>query len=202
MRASKLVGTVAGIILTVQAATLRGDSGKEIQNERIARLIKQLGDDAFAKRQAASKELDAIGQPAVAALRKAAESSGDVEIRRRAHEVIQALRVRGERAELSKWEGMWRRSHGVALTIKGDRWTWLVGGKPYSSGQIRVVQLQYQVKADFVHTAGPAKGYSAKAIVQIRDGALYYSGTDPLAPHADYPRDFQKADEFSRVRRE
>jgi hypothetical protein len=179
-----------------------GEPDKKPDPDRIARLVKQLGDDSFAAREAAGKELEAIGEPALAALRQAATSSDDAEIRRRADGVIQALRVRAERAELSRWEGTWRRSDGVELTIKGDEWTWSVGGKPHASGQIRVVQLQEQVKADFVHTAGPAKGYAAKAIVQVRDGALYYSGIDPLAGQADYPRDFTEADRFRRVRTE
>jgi hypothetical protein len=44
--------------------------GKETEAERIARLVKQLGDDDFAKREAGSKELDDIGEPADPALRK------------------------------------------------------------------------------------------------------------------------------------
>ena len=39
-------------------------SGQEAETARITRLIQQLGDDAFAKREAASKELKAIGAPA------------------------------------------------------------------------------------------------------------------------------------------
>src|SRR5262245_1350902 len=39
--------------------------------DRVARLVKQLGHNEFAKREAASKELDAIGEPALGALRKA-----------------------------------------------------------------------------------------------------------------------------------
>jgi RNA polymerase sigma factor (sigma-70 family) len=54
--------------------------------ERIAALIRQLGDDAFAKREAASKELEAIGVPALAALMKAS-ASDDPEVRRRAAEL-------------------------------------------------------------------------------------------------------------------
>jgi hypothetical protein len=202
MRSFVVIGAVVGVILGAWAGTLLGDPGKETEPERIVRLIKQLGDEAFAKREAASKELEAIGEPAAAALRRAAASSDDVEIRRRAESVIAVLRLRAERKELAKWEGRWRRSDGMELAIKGDEWTWFVGGNPYSSGQIRVVKLQEKSRADFVHTAGPAKGYAAKAIVQIRDGALYYSGTDPLATQADYPRDFQKGDDFSRVLKE
>src|SRR5438046_669112 len=60
----------------------------------IARLVKQLGDDDFDKREAASKELEASGEPARAALQKAAASNADVEIQRRASELIQMLNAK------------------------------------------------------------------------------------------------------------
>src|SRR5438552_18593633 len=91
MRAYMVVGAVVGVILATQAGMLRGDPGKETETERIARLIKQLGDDAFAKREAASRELDAIGEPALPALCKAAASSDDLEIRRRAERIVATI---------------------------------------------------------------------------------------------------------------
>ena len=50
----------------------------------IARLVKQLGDDDFDQREAATKQLEAIGEPARAALHEAAAFSKDAEIRQRA----------------------------------------------------------------------------------------------------------------------
>jgi hypothetical protein len=50
----------------------------------IDRLIRQLGSDRFVERDAASRALEAIGEPALKALRQAASSSDDVEVRRRA----------------------------------------------------------------------------------------------------------------------
>jgi HEAT repeat protein len=84
MRTHVVVGVLAGILLTAQVGILRSDPGRETETDRIARLVRQLGDDSFEKREAASRELDAIGEPAVAALRKAAASSDDPEIRWRA----------------------------------------------------------------------------------------------------------------------
>lgn len=89
-------GAVAVVLLTAQPGPLRGDPRKEIATARIARLIRQLGDDAFAKREAASKELCAIGAPALAALWKAADSSGDPEIRRRAEEISARISAKAE----------------------------------------------------------------------------------------------------------
>jgi uncharacterized protein (TIGR03067 family) len=111
-----IVGAVVGVILGLCSWTLQGDPSKEAEPDRIARLSKQLGDNAFRKREAASKELEAIGEPAVAALRKAAASSDDIEIRLRAERLIAALRLRLEAEELKKWQGEWTL---VARTIDG-----------------------------------------------------------------------------------
>ena len=119
-------GAIVAVLPTAQAGTLPGDPGKEAETERIARLVKQLGDDAFEKREAASMELDAIGAPALDALRKAA-SDDDLEIRRRAEQIVQAVagRIRAAAAqkELAKWEGSWQAAGDVKMTIKGDRFT-------------------------------------------------------------------------------
>ena len=58
---------------------------------KIDRLIKQLGSDKFEEREAASKALEAIGEPARDALRKAESGSDDPEVRRRAERAINAL---------------------------------------------------------------------------------------------------------------
>jgi hypothetical protein len=58
--------------------------------ERASVLVKDLGDRRFATREAASKKLKAIGEPAVRPLRKAA-ASGDLETRRRAERILQAI---------------------------------------------------------------------------------------------------------------
>lgn len=63
--------------------------GKDIE-----RLVKQLGSTDFRKRDAASKELAAIGEPARAALQEAATSSNDIELRQRASGLMQALNAR------------------------------------------------------------------------------------------------------------
>jgi len=90
MRHGTFVCAALALILTAVAGNLKGDSGKHAASDKIDRLIKQLGDDHFAKREAASKELDALGEPALAALRKAATSSADLEIQRRAKQAVRA----------------------------------------------------------------------------------------------------------------
>jgi hypothetical protein len=60
----------------------------------IERLIKQLGDDDFDKREAASRALEAIGEPAREALLRAAIDRDDAEVRRRAEKLAKALELK------------------------------------------------------------------------------------------------------------
>jgi WD40 repeat protein len=72
------------------AAALPGRAAPDAAT--IDRLIEQLGDDAFAKRQEAMKRLEEIGEPALEALRKAADARGtDVEVRLRAYVLIRSI---------------------------------------------------------------------------------------------------------------
>ena len=59
----------------------------------IAKLVKQLSSDSFDERSAASRALEKIGEPALPALYQALESD-DLEVRRRAERVMEALRRR------------------------------------------------------------------------------------------------------------
>ena len=76
------------------AMLLFGAAKGTVNVSRINALIEQLGDDSFEKREAASKALADIGVPAVRFLRKAAATSNELEIRRRAERVIQTIAVR------------------------------------------------------------------------------------------------------------
>src|SRR5438128_1630906 len=67
---------------------------KDAQTDEISRLITQLGSDKFKEREAATKRLREIGEPALAALRKAAAHSADDEVRRRASEVVRVVQKR------------------------------------------------------------------------------------------------------------
>ena len=106
VRVYLVVGAVVGVILAAQAGTLRADPDKETGADRIDRLIKQLGDKAFAKREAATKELEAIGVATLAALRNAAASSDDPEIRLRAKRIVDAVAEAAAKAELAKLQGL------------------------------------------------------------------------------------------------
>ncbi len=58
---------------------------------QIGRLIRQLGSNQFSEREAASRQLEKIGPPAMDALRAAESSTADPEVRRRAGEVISII---------------------------------------------------------------------------------------------------------------
>jgi len=170
MRHGTFVCAALALILTAVAGNLKGDSGKHAASDKIDRLIKQLGDDHFAKREAASKELDALGEPALAALRKAAASSADPEIRRRAEQAVRAINARVGKKELAKWEGTWMTEDRVYIKLSGARFS---SGTPTygpASGTITIVEVGAKVTfADLVNDDGPLKGGTALAIFR-RDG--------------------------------
>jgi uncharacterized protein (TIGR03067 family) len=58
------------------------------------RLIRQLGSRKFREREAASKALAKIGEPALDALRKAASDNADAEVRRRAAQLVNGQDLR------------------------------------------------------------------------------------------------------------
>src|SRR5207245_8660946 len=65
----------------------------------IARLIKQLGDDEFMKREEATTRLKEIGEPALDAVTKATTNS-DPEVRRRAEDIVLVIENKVYGAEL------------------------------------------------------------------------------------------------------
>ncbi|HEY7158134.1 MAG TPA: HEAT repeat domain-containing protein [Gemmataceae bacterium] len=84
-----LPALLLGVGLTLMAS-LPSPAGESVDKEKIAKLIDQLGSGAFAERQKATKELAAIGAPALEALRKAAQSE-DAEVRKRANELVRKI---------------------------------------------------------------------------------------------------------------
>ena len=68
--------------------------------EKIDHLVRQLGSATFAEREAAAKALEAIGTPALEALRKAASTSDDAEVRRRAGQLVKAVLRRSRPSSL------------------------------------------------------------------------------------------------------
>src|SRR5262245_35174871 len=78
-------GAIAGLLLANPIKDQNGD--------RVNRLLKQLGDSSFARRQAASEELAEIGETALPAVRKTAQHTEDFEVRVRAEKLIRTIMV-------------------------------------------------------------------------------------------------------------
>lgn len=81
-----LFASLAGI-----AGALRGQPEREPEAARIAALIRQLGDEEYIRREGANRELQAIGEKALAPLRHAAIAGDDPEVRRRAREAVRLI---------------------------------------------------------------------------------------------------------------
>jgi hypothetical protein len=92
-----LLTAVAGVALTLTGVPAR--AADKADADHIARLIEQLGSKKFSQREAAARELDKIGAPALDALKKAAESS-DTETRRRATSLLNRINERLDTREL------------------------------------------------------------------------------------------------------
>jgi WD40 repeat protein len=93
---------------------------KKASSEEILRLVRQLGDENFAKRTQARKQLEAIGEPAIGALQKAAESAGDPEIRTAAKAIVEAFEQKTS-GLVCLFGGHRNRVNGVAIRADGKR---------------------------------------------------------------------------------
>jgi hypothetical protein len=137
---------VVALALVAGVGSLRGNSGTAAQSDRVAALIKQLGDHKFAKREAASKELEDIGEPALAALRKAATSSDDLEMRRRAERTIHTITIRAADAAIKrklaafkgKWDVEFTNAVKEVCQIRTDRTASVAEPLRTSSGKVEI----------------------------------------------------------------
>jgi hypothetical protein len=90
--ASALLGLALtlGVGAPVLAQDTPAGKPKETLQQKIDRLIKELGSDGYDAREKAQKDLEAIGKPAVPALQKAAKSK-DLEIASRAADALSKI---------------------------------------------------------------------------------------------------------------
>ncbi|HYT94856.1 MAG TPA: hypothetical protein VEL76_39430, partial [Gemmataceae bacterium] len=85
-----LLGLAAGWTLQADPPNAGGKTPPLADQERIQKLIEQLGSKRFADREQADKELATIGPAALELLRRAAQSP-DAEIKRRADKLVSRL---------------------------------------------------------------------------------------------------------------
>jgi uncharacterized protein (TIGR03067 family) len=201
-------GGLIAVLLAAQTAMQRKDPAKVAETERIARLIDVLGDDDFAQREAAENELEVIGEPALAALRRAARVSDDREIRWRAEAVGRTIAAQVSEAvaksTVAKLQGVWtvaayevegKQIPGLAkestITITGDMWVakWAKeGGVQVESGVLKTVSTGTEPLAvNLTHLDGPHKGSTVYAILRVEDDTFKYCYRDRAE---DRPADF------------
>ena len=88
-----------------------------------AALVRQLGSDEFAEREAASRKLAALGEAAVDALRHGLKSE-DPEVRSRAGRLLQAIATKGQREETRVLQGTWKLQYvgerGRGMVVEGN----------------------------------------------------------------------------------
>ncbi len=169
---------LVALLLGTGTVIPRDGTGTKPAPRRITELIMQLGDDDFAKREAASKALEAIGKPALGALQKAAASNEDLEIRSRAKSVLAAIaaKVPGliQKAEEIHRIG-WPNVHVFNTTFSPDGRLVLAGGDS-STLRLYEVKTGKLIRELFGHT-----GYAHQAVF-TPDGkqALSASGDGTL----------------------
>lgn len=182
---------VVGLVLLVVPGGLLSDPPDERLADRLAQLVKQLGHNEFGKREEASKDLDAIGEPALDALRKAA-SDADAEVRRRAEGLIASITARVRAAvtkkELEKLQGTWfllsqevngRQAKGedqsYTLTFKGDKWSLHVNGQLSQAGLVRQIEVKANYNAiELPITEGSYLGATVTSIYAVEGDLLKY----------------------------
>src|SRR5262245_37592377 len=76
------------VVLCIAGIAAAPDRQPSAGEAEIERLIAQLGDDSFENREAAGRALRKIDEPALPALRRAALESRSLEVRRRAHDLV------------------------------------------------------------------------------------------------------------------
>jgi hypothetical protein len=186
----QFLGLAMSLFLVVEPSGTQADTGKTPDGDKITALIKQLGDNEFAKRKAASRKLQTIGEPVLRTLRHAAAFDDDLEIRRRSKAIIRAILRRmaegAAKKELSKWQGTWRNGD-QALVITGDYWWWgrIDQFRPneFKKNRLRIVKVSEKLTvADLFVAFGSMKGKTCKAIFHLDGNTLHYSGSYKSRP--------------------
>src|SRR5262249_58032177 len=179
MRTCTVVLMLIASLTSVESGSILGEPGRAMPRvaDRVPGLIKQLGDQNCAKREAAGKELVAIGEPALDALRKAA-AAADPEVQSRAERIIAAISRRVTTRELERLHGTWslvsydsngNRVKGEDKThlfvFKGEEWALLVNGMLFQAGTGQRIEGKEKFNTiDLLITQGGGVGRTPRSI--------------------------------------
>jgi uncharacterized protein (TIGR03067 family) len=214
MRTGMPAWAAIGLACAAVLGTSLGDPKDDAQRDRIAALVRQLGDKEFAKREAATKELDAIGEPARDALKKAVGGS-DAEVRQRAQKVLDSLdakvRATAARKDLEKLQGTWYTTaiqypgttagedRFDTITYEGTKYIQRRNGYVFSVGTIEIVDATAKPKRiDYFGADGVMKGTHVYSIYTL-DGEEH-AVCSSQAP-SDRPGEFSSKAGYLRVMR-
>jgi uncharacterized protein (TIGR03067 family) len=179
----QVVLLLAGLVVPAGAVAALAGPREEAKRERIAILVRQLGDEKYVKREEASMELDAIGEPALDALRKAT-TDDDAETRQRAAKILAAItgRIRAAAAkkELEKLQGTWytvsTNYKGTAtgedktdtITYERTEYVQRRNGREWAAGTIVIVDaLASPKQIEYAVTEGENKGTLFRSIYTL-----------------------------------
>src|SRR5262245_25033858 len=176
----------AAIVLAVAAGAwpVAAESHSGPQPAPIANLVRQLGHDKYAEREAAAKKLSEEGVPALDALQRAEASSRDPEVRQRAGQVIRAI--------AAEWQGTWEcvahHTDGRLVTRSPpytSRWSFqglAVTGQTQGDDTVTqrarleiVDAADHSYTVNYFITEGNGRGVTLLAIAAFRDGQLRFS---------------------------
>ena len=131
----------------------------------IEQLIQQLGNPKFAEREAATKRLSAIGEPALEALKKATENT-DAEVRRRAGDIVAGIekKLYGETAT---FEGHEDEVTGIAFSPDGKRIVSSSGDGTLRLWDVEKVKEIRVLKGHKEMVSGVAWARDGKAVVSV-----------------------------------
>jgi uncharacterized protein (TIGR03067 family) len=182
---------LVSLVLATEAGRAQEAAGKKPVAARIDSLIRQLGNEQFVRREAASKELERIGEPALPALRQAAAASQDPEIVRRAEQIIRAFTGRIAAKVLRELEGTWSlvtlEGNGAQVlgedkartfTFKGGRFELKHRNMIYQAGSVTVIDPFASPRSiDVIVLDGGSVYLTVAAICQVEGDTLKYCGS-------------------------
>lgn len=173
-------------------STSYGEEPSETDLIKVPHLVRQLGHEDYAAREAASQDLVEIGEPGLPALQIAATNHTDPEIRWRAKQIVQAVisraRAAAIRKALEELQGTWTlvsfeadgkqtlgEDKSYIFAFQGDKWSIQVGGRLSQGGTVTSIEVKEKFNAiDLAITEGGGVGVTAISIYAVEGNTLKY----------------------------